>query len=526
MEPLDASDPPRVASHRLLARLGAGGMGRVYLARSPAGRLVALKVMLPELAHQPEFRDRFQREVAAARAVRGPYVAEVVDADPDGDPPWLATGYVPGLSLADAVRRFGPLPSRTVAALAAGTAIALLGVQRAGLVHQDLKPSNVVLGGDGPWLIDFGVARSPDTGALDRQVMVGTPAYMAPEQIDGAPVGTAADVFSFGGVLTYALTGVGPFGHGAPHVVLDRVLHQAPDLSRVPQEWQEFLRRCLAKRPADRPTLPALLMTLVPAEHPVGELFGNGWLPDPLATHIRELTLAERRHVVTALDGRRFPGARARTRRNASRSGPTRPRRPRAWPAVAALAALGALAVPTALAQVIPPDAGAAPGAAPLTIARPSGTLPPAFTGSWSGTLHASRRHRGYPVRVTLRGGSVGSVVGTVDYWTVPCQGELRLQEVADGVVRVLEEFTQGVKECGSGTPVELAVGADGSLGYLGHYDDGGPRVGGRLRADPTGAERGGVTLGDTATDDQRDNLTAGEASTEASGDTTGDGTG
>lgn len=179
---------------------------------------MALKVIAPELAEQAEFRERFRREVRAAKAVRGPYVAEVVDADPDGDPPWLATRYVAGVSLADAVSTRGPLPPPTVAALGAAVVAALEAVARAGLVHRDLKPSNILLDLDGPRVIDFGIARAAEvTSHLTRTgVLIGTPGYMAREQIYGTRLSAATDVFALGAVLVFALTGEGPFGQGTP----------------------------------------------------------------------------------------------------------------------------------------------------------------------------------------------------------------------------------------------------------------------------------------------------------------------
>ncbi|WP_431784447.1 PQQ-binding-like beta-propeller repeat protein [Streptomyces chumphonensis] len=259
-------DPGRVGRYRVVRRIGAGGMGRVYLARSPSGRSVAVKVVRPELAEDPDFRRRFAREVAAARRVNGFFTAAVVDADPDGEPPWLATAYMPGPSLETAVRRDGPLGAESVAALGAGLAEALHAVHAAGVVHRDLKPSNVLVTDDGPRVIDFGISVAADDTVLTRTgVLVGTPGFMAPEQLTGAPVGPACDVFALGAVLVFAATGRGPFGGGSPHGLGYRVVHEEPDLSGVPPLITGVVRRCLAKDPADRPAVDAVLDALAPA---------------------------------------------------------------------------------------------------------------------------------------------------------------------------------------------------------------------------------------------------------------------
>ena len=259
MEPLSANDPRSVGEFQLRARLGAGGMGRVYLGYSPAGRAVAVKVVHPELARDAEFRHRFGREVAAARAVGGMYTAPVVAAGLDDDPPWLATAYVPGPSLADVVARHGALPELAVWRLGAGLAEALRAVHACGLVHRDLKPANVLLAADGPHVIDFGISRAFDGTQLTAVGMVvGTPGYMSPEQAEGAPVGPASDVFSLGCVLAFAASGNAPFGGGSAASVLYRVVTGRPDLTSVPEKLREVISGCLAKDPKQRPELAAL----------------------------------------------------------------------------------------------------------------------------------------------------------------------------------------------------------------------------------------------------------------------------
>ncbi|GAA4863926.1 serine/threonine-protein kinase [Saccharopolyspora rosea] len=289
MQPLLASEPNRVGDYRLLARLGRGAMGGVYLGRSRGGRVVAVKVVRPELAENPEFRERFRREVHSARSVGGFWTAAVVDADPAAEQPWLATEYVPGPTLHQAVSDHGPLPERTVRALAAGLAEALAAIHRAGLVHRDLKPANVLLGPDGPRVIDFGISRAMSGNALTATGMfLGTPGFFSPEQTTGDEVGPPSDVFSLGAVLVFAATGSGPFGDDNTTALLYRVVHNEPDLSRVPAGLRPLLAACLAKDPAARPT-PAGLLDMVGEPRPQG----NQWLPaaitDVIAQHATEL---------------------------------------------------------------------------------------------------------------------------------------------------------------------------------------------------------------------------------------------
>ncbi|MFG1855628.1 PQQ-binding-like beta-propeller repeat protein [Actinomadura geliboluensis] len=284
--PLEAGDPEQLGPYRLAGRLGGGGMGQVFLASSPGGRAVAVKVVRAGLAEDAGFRRRFVREVEAARRVSGPFTAAVVDADPDGTPPWLATEYVPGLSLKAAVDAHGALPDGTVRSLGAALAEALESVHAAGVVHRDLKPSNVLLAADGPRLIDFGIAlASEGTRLTVTGAMVGTPGFMSPEQLRGGEVGPASDVFSLGAVLAYAATGAGPFGGGSVHALNYRVVHAAPDLTGVPPGLADVVARCLDKDPARRPTVSALVEELGRASRawPPG---GAGWLPEPLTTEI------------------------------------------------------------------------------------------------------------------------------------------------------------------------------------------------------------------------------------------------
>jgi outer membrane protein assembly factor BamB len=289
MEPLQPGDPRVAGPFRLRARLGAGGMGRVFLGYSPAGRAVAVKICHPEFAADPEFVQRFALEVAAARAVNGLYTAQVIDAGPQDDPPWLATSYVPGPSLLDAVGRYGPLPEPAVWRLAAGLAEALAAVHARGLVHRDLKPTNVLLAADGPRVIDFGVARALDGASLTATGLVfGTPSYMSPEQALGRPADPASDVFALGSTLCFAAAGGPPFGDGDPPAVLDRVVRAAPALDAVPAGLRDLIAACLAKDPAARPDLPQILRACqVHAPQPGEEGYGSAsFWPAPVAALI------------------------------------------------------------------------------------------------------------------------------------------------------------------------------------------------------------------------------------------------
>jgi serine/threonine protein kinase len=254
-------------------------MGQVFLGRSPGGRPVAVKVIRAELlAGHPDFRARFAREVAAARRVSALFTAPVVDADPDGDMPWLVTAYVPGPSLADAVSDHGPMGADVVRALAAGLAEGLAAVHAVGVVHRDLKPSNVLLASDGPRIIDFGISRAAEAGALTGTgMLVGSPAFMSPEQADGREAGPPSDVFSLGSVLTFAATGQGPFRAGLIPALLFQVVNAEPAIADVPPGLRPLVGRCLAKDPQERPTPAQIIAEL----GPTGLL--QDWLPRAVA---------------------------------------------------------------------------------------------------------------------------------------------------------------------------------------------------------------------------------------------------
>jgi hypothetical protein len=268
MEPLSANDPRMIGEFRLHSRLGAGGMGQVYLGFSPAGRAVAIKVIHSQFAADPEFLRRFSHEVKAARAVGGMYTAPVVDSSVTDSSPWLATAYVPGPALSEIVAKHGALPEAAVWRLAAGLAEALRAVHAAGVIHRDLKPANVLLADDGPHVIDFGISRPfHGTQLTSAGMVIGTPGYMSPEQAKTGPAGPASDIFSLGCVLAYAATGNPPFGGENPASVLFRIVSAEPDLSAVPPRPRRVIEACLKKDPAQRPG-PAQVITMINALGP------------------------------------------------------------------------------------------------------------------------------------------------------------------------------------------------------------------------------------------------------------------
>ncbi len=296
MRPLDTDEPTVVGPYRLLGRIGSGGMGRVYLGRSAGGRTVAVKIVHPHFALDEEFRARFRREVDAARRVGGAWTAPVLDADPDARVPWVATAYAAGPSLTVAVTELGALPEHTVRTLGAGLAEALAAVHGLGLVHRDVKPSNVLLTLDGPLLIDFGIARA--VGGTSRTksgesmasltstgVSIGSPGYMSPEQILGKGVTGAADVFSLGAVLAYAATGAPPFPGDSSAALLYRVVHEPPELDGLTGDLREVTEACLDKDPSARPSPAGITGRLAP-EGGAARLVSGGWLPGALVEQV------------------------------------------------------------------------------------------------------------------------------------------------------------------------------------------------------------------------------------------------
>ncbi|WP_037627631.1 bifunctional serine/threonine-protein kinase/ABC transporter substrate-binding protein [Streptomyces aureus] len=294
MEPLRTGDPSRIGRYRLLRRLGAGGMGVVFLARAPGGAIAAVKTVRSSYAEEHGFRARFRREVETARQVSSHWVVPLLDADADAETPWLATSYVPGPSLSEAVHTFGPLSLASVRVLGLRLAEALEAVHGAGLVHRDVKPANILLAPDGPRLIDFGIARAPEGTALTSSgVVVGSPGFLSPEQAQarGGEIGPPSDVFSLGCVLAFAATGVRPFGEGSPAGVLLRTIYEEPDPGSLPEGLAPLLRACLHKEPGGRPSLARLREAL--AEDSVGDSAGaSGWLPAPVTRLINDRSAA------------------------------------------------------------------------------------------------------------------------------------------------------------------------------------------------------------------------------------------
>ncbi|RSS61146.1 serine/threonine-protein kinase, partial [Streptomyces sp. WAC06614] len=285
-ERLRAEDPREIAGYRLLARLGEGGMGTVYLSRTRGGQPVALKVIRREYGQDPGFRRRFEQEVRAARRVQGYHVVPVVDHDTTGAQPWLATAFVPGLSLHDALAAHGPLPRTAVLQLVGCTARALTAIHTAGIVHRDLKPGNILLSDRGPHVIDFGIARAADaTQVTASGGLVGTPQFMSPEHALGEPVGPASDVFSLGLIAAVAATGRHPYGDGGALTVGAQIANTAlrpPDLDRYDDYLRPLLERCLFPDPAGRITGEELASL---CERAAGRSLNDftAWLPQPLA---------------------------------------------------------------------------------------------------------------------------------------------------------------------------------------------------------------------------------------------------
>ena len=285
MKPLTSADPTQIGPHRVLAVLGVGGMGKVYLARTPARHLAAVKVVHQELAENPSFRARFAREVRVAQMVCGPFTPAVFDAAPDAETPWMATEYVPGPTLTEAVITNGPFPEGSLRVLTLGLARALQAIHGAGLIHRDLKPSNVLLSPRGPQVIDFGIARAIGGTVLTKTgEAFGTPSYTAPETILGRPQTPESDIFSLAGVVIYASRGMPPFGQGPAADVLHRIVDQEPDLRSLPEgTLNDLLARCLAKEPRHRPTADEIVDVLNEEPLPPAE---HGWLPSQVNQEI------------------------------------------------------------------------------------------------------------------------------------------------------------------------------------------------------------------------------------------------
>ncbi|HEX2313054.1 MAG TPA: serine/threonine-protein kinase, partial [Thermomonospora sp.] len=264
--PLRAGDPRTLGAYRLDGRLGAGGQGAVFLGTAPDGRRVAVKLLHAEQTEDPRARERFVREAQAAMRVARFCTAQVLDADVAGDRPYLVSEYVPGPSLSRLVAERGPVTGAALDRLAIGTVTALVAIHRAGIVHRDLKPGNVLVAEDGPRVIDFGIAKALDGAATTSSRIVGTPAYMAPEQLAGGPVTPAVDVFAWGSMIAYVATGRAPFGTDTIPLVVNRIVNAEPDLAGLAEPMRSLVAACLAKDPAHRPTARRILLRLLGQE--------------------------------------------------------------------------------------------------------------------------------------------------------------------------------------------------------------------------------------------------------------------
>ena len=404
---LQPDDPQSIGPYRLVGQLGQGGMGRVFLGVSPGGRPVAVKAIRAELAANPEFRARFGREVAAARRVSGVFTAQVVDADVDGPVAWMATAYVPGPSLAEAVDTHGPLPEPSLLALAAGLAESLNAIHAVGVVHRDLKPSNVLLAEDGPRVIDFGISRAAESTMLTQAgLVVGSPGFMSPEQAMGSDVGPPSDIFNLGTVLAFAATGEGPFGTGTTAALLYRVVHGAPRLDRVPPTVRPLIEHCLAKDPRQRPTANGLL-----AE--VGALQPDGtWLPESLTRTFAQGTPSQPGFAWSGPVAAAAAGAGAGAvvaGSNPALAGMASGYAPPAAPPPADPRTPAPGSWPYTGAGVLTATAGSAPPTPPMG-AYPPATPPPMPPPMLSGTGQPPRRRRMKPLVVALiLGGIVGA---------------------------------------------------------------------------------------------------------------------
>ncbi|MFI9239807.1 serine/threonine-protein kinase [Streptomyces sp. NPDC053079] len=494
MQSLSVEDPQVIGAYRLLGRLGAGGMGRVYLGRSAGGRTVAVKVVHPHFALDEQFRARFRREVESARRVGGAWTAPVLDADPEAAVPWVATGYVAGPSLTQAVAEVGPLPPRTVRALGAGLAEALAAVHGLGLVHRDVKPSNVLLALDGPRLIDFGIARAVEgTASLTSTgVSIGSPGYMAPEQILGRPVTGAADVFSLGAVLAYAATGEPPFPGDSSAVLLYKVVHEDPVLGpALTGPLRELVTSCLAKAPEARPA-PAELAHRLAAPDGASALLGPGWLPGPLVERVSrqavELLDLEAAPSPSPDGPQMRPVRRLRTR-NGERAGQGQD--PAQVPTVTATATAGterrisctlvltiagALAAATTalfVSDLLPGGDGDTTARPPAATAPqpPSGTVPKEFIGTWTGSVIQSDGTPNGTMTSTVTAGGPGAYVVRTSYsvlGVLECRSKAKLTSVAGGKI-TLEEVTDGEKKAlctGEKATVTYSLAADGKLAF------------------------------------------------------------
>ncbi|GAA2072763.1 serine/threonine-protein kinase [Actinomadura alba] len=458
---LEPGDPRELGGFRLIGRLGEGGQGVVYLGHGPGGERVAVKVLKADA--DPVVRGRLARELAACERVAPFCTARVIHFSGEDVRPYVVSEYVDGPSLQERVERDGPLRGGELDRLVVGTATALTAIHGAGVLHRDLKPANVLLGPDGPRVVDFGIARPIEAGTVTTHLM-GTPAYLAPEQLNGEPPSPAADVFAWASTMVFAATGRPPFGDDTIAAVLNRIAHAVPDLTGVPPQLRELLAACLAKKPAERPRARALLVRLVDPSAPV-DAEGR---PDDLTMSVAANRALAGRHPVawtTVLPFRDRVSEKVRGR-------------PLAAVGVAALVLLagvglvnlgrGDRTVPAGGAPATPevsgpPETQSPPG-------PPEGTIPEAFGGAWRG--RATERDgeietMDVPVMIMMRPGDRGAHLRLPEE---PCEGELDLVDSAGDELTFRVAFRSG--GCLDGT-VTLARHGEHELGYRWREQDG-----------------------------------------------------
>ncbi|MGI8332644.1 protein kinase domain-containing protein [Actinomadura scrupuli] len=488
----------------MLARLGRGGMGTVYLGADESGQKVAIKVINQEFAGDPQFADRFRHEVAAARRVRRFCTAPVLDAALESPPWYIVTEYIDGLTLQDAVLASGPLRGSDLEGLAVGVATALSAIHDADLVHRDLKPANVLLSPYGPRVIDFGIARALDarTGMTRTGQIVGTPAYLAPELVTGGEVSTAADVFSWGCVVMFAGSGRGPFEGSTIPEILHRVAYEPPDLSGLDPGLRELVEAALAKEPQDRPTVPALLSRLtgrrpderphwadptraatLPGDLPPGRSPGAGpqphTLPQPQPHTLKQPqphAFPQPQHVPP-----RFPPVQPPFPYGPGQ-GYYRPRSRASAPGRVLAVLLGVLTLLIVVGVVVflagrgspgrDSSASEAGGSATRSPARKSAApqsvvdVPGKFRGTWRGSIdQPSSSNSPYPTVITITKGRLGEVVGRSSYPTLNCGGKLTLSAASEDRLVLAEHITTGVGGC-IDTVLTLKSLSGGKLDY------------------------------------------------------------
>ncbi|MET8689420.1 serine/threonine-protein kinase [Streptomyces sp. NPDC004732] len=412
---LRGGDPEEIGGYPLEARLGSGGMGTVFLARSASGRPVAIKLIHQQFADDEEFRIRFRQEVAAARRVSGAFTAAVIDADPEAEHPWMATAFIEGHTLAQRIAKQGPIGGAELRRLAIGLTEALRDIHRAGVVHRDLKPSNVVLSPEGPRVIDFGISRAADQQTLTMTGrVIGTPPFMSPEQLQ-APrgVGPRSDVFSLATLLVYAATGQGPFDADSPYMTAYQVVHEPPSLGEVPGKLRQVVEPCLAKDPEDRPSADELLVRLRDLPSDLGGATGpTGPAESPRCT--RE---TDTQHHLSADDDTPAPGAASPSTATQDTGTFFGRRLRRRWrPALAAAVAVAAIGGGVAVVRAGDSGGSGGTGDEGRDIAAAGARLPGGFE-PWRKTLRGGRPDIPDEVRCEARDDALfcggGSVVAT-----------------------------------------------------------------------------------------------------------------